>query len=261
MAENELRSLDREINDYLLAASGHLAADRAGIDVRRVACYGAAAGSALAMMSQAEAAVVVHSNPPVTVAAPGGSATVFAPIDMNGDGIDDFRLFGNNLSTSAGLNGTPGGANNFAVALSGNLAKLASGNVVGATPPMGTWSPAPSTLLDVFFAQNNGAANWGGTNGETGFAGVRFNIGGQNHYGWIRLRVNTAGSLTALAWAYESCPNVPITAGATSGGGTCGVATAVPATGTPALALMGLALGGLGLAGLRRRRQAGTSVH
>jgi len=53
------------------------------------------------------------------------------------------------------------------------------------------------------------------------YLGVKFNIGGETHYGWVRLTVQTQGGLTINAtltgYAYESLANTPITAGKTQG--------------------------------------------
>jgi PEP-CTERM motif len=96
----------------------------------------------------------------------------------------------------------------------------------------------------------------------SGFIGLKFFINGQAHYGWAYLgNVQTnydaeygahgsgdgGYSGTLVSYAYESCANVGIIAGATSGGGTC----ATPEPGTLGL----LALGSLGLGFWRRKKQ------
>lgn len=60
---------------------------------------------------------------------------------------------------------------------------------------------------------------WGG-NPKNDYVGVRFQISGQTHYGWIRLTVTTnphrhGPSMTAevTAYAYETVPNKPLKAG------------------------------------------------
>jgi hypothetical protein len=64
---------------------------------------------------------------------------------------------------------------------------------------------------------------WGG-NHKNYYLGVRFQISGQTHYGWIRFTVTTdphrhEPSMTAeiTASAYETAPNEPIKAGTASG--------------------------------------------
>ncbi len=256
-------TLDQQVSDYLLTASGHLKESKAGIDVRQAAAYGAAASSALVMMSQAEASVVHNAagtlSPPVTVAKTTfSSGTSYVNFDINGDSTNDFALFGYYYTSSdssyfgAGINGTVSGNNNSVLG-SGNVRKLSYGNNIG--PTNTSWQTASGTARKVFYNSGSGTSGWSGNNGETGFAGVRFKIGGNTHYGWIKLQLNAAGSLTATEWAYESCPDTPINAGQTTGGVNCNTPAAIPTMGLPALGLMGLALGGIGLAGLRRRRQ------
>ena len=60
---------------------------------------------------------------------------------------------------------------------------------------------------------------WGG-NGKNRYIGVRFQISGETHYGWIRLTVTTdpnrhhpSMSAEITAYAYETVPNKPIKAG------------------------------------------------
>ncbi len=78
--------------------------------------------------------------------------------------------------------------------------------------------------------------------GQTGIFGVRFQIGGEWHYGWVSITEGSSNQ-TINGWAYESTPNTPIAAGAGA------VAEEVPA-----LPLAGLLLTALGVFGLGARR-------
>jgi hypothetical protein len=272
------KSLDAQINDYLLNASGHLRESKSYVDGRQVAAFGAAASSALVMMSQAEAAVVhttpgapLHVLPTPAWASSTTGATATAPINLDGDANVDFRLYGfggsvwsDGLSSyypSAGLK--PNGVNRMIGGTSygyGTLRKLASGANIG---PGGSWTSRSyaAAFFSTYPNNKHGVDGWNGTNGEIGFAGVEFRIGANTHYGWIRLQLGSApGEISALDWAYEDCPNTPIAAGATSGGATCGVVPvapkSIPVMGPLAYGLTSLALGGLGLGSLRRRRKA-----
>ncbi len=251
-------SLDSQINDYLLTASGHLQDPKTRLDGRQLASFGVAASSALVMMSQAEAAVVHNTGTAKPVTVVGGTAEAganYSPFDIDGDAVDDFALFGSRGWTSAGLNGTPGAANNSVLG-SGNVRKLASGASIG---PAGPWQTASSTNRDVF-SSGNGYSGWSASSDETGFAGVKFKIGANTHYGWVKLQIDSVGNaaIRATEWAYESCPNIAIDAGVTSGGKCVPTAPMpIPVMGPLAYGLTSLALGGLGLAGLRRRRQSG----
>jgi hypothetical protein len=59
--------------------------------------------------------------------------------------------------------------------------------------------------------------DWGLAPPATGFVGVQFLIGGQVHYGWVRLRVQSGPggtmNLYLLDYAYNSVPGEPILAG------------------------------------------------
>lgn len=55
-------------------------------------------------------------------------------------------------------------------------------------------------------------ANWLGQNDK--YMGVRFSIGANTHYGWVRLSVSTgADTITIKDYAYQTLPGVGLTAG------------------------------------------------
>ncbi|MDQ1315389.1 MAG: hypothetical protein QG662_1498 [Pseudomonadota bacterium] len=263
-------TLDKQINDYLLTASGHLKDSKPLVSGRQVAAFGVAASSALAMMSQAEAAVVMNGGDAPTFGVINGAGTgTFAGagyrlFDMDGDGSNDFAIWGYS-----------GGNNGIAPATSGNAIvggvigndamKLGSGFDINATAPW-TGSAAPMTTSQ---DMAGGTSGWTGGASEFGFVGVRFNVGANTHYGWICLRSNGtpgAAEISVIAYAYENTPDAAIAAG-DRGDGTpvaCSAAlapaaaapTPVPVMAPVVYGLTSLALGGLGLAGLRRRREA-----
>ncbi len=45
------------------------------------------------------------------------------------------------------------------------------------------------------------------------YLGVRFQINGETHYGWIGFRSTSEGNAQLAGWAYETAPNQPIQAG------------------------------------------------
>jgi uncharacterized membrane protein YjfL (UPF0719 family) len=65
------------------------------------------------------------------------------------------------------------------------------------------------------FSAWNNYGKWNG--GPTvAYVGVRFDIGGSLHYGWIQLQVDDGCNFTILDYAYENVANTPILAGAGS---------------------------------------------
>jgi hypothetical protein len=260
-----IHTFERQINDYMLTATGHLQARKTGIDFKQLAAYGTAAGSALALMSSAEAAVQYTTGSAVTVI--GGSAgathvngsnTNYNGFDVDGDGVKDFAIFAWTGSgpgdSSAGLNGT---LNWLTPAVSNSLIgpevkKLASGFTIA--PSLTSWQTAPGYNQQM--SAGGAFGDWNAVASETGVAGLKFKIGSNTHYGWVKLRYNGPGNITAVEWAYEACPDEAIKAGATSGGASCGTPPVSVPAGNPALyGLTALSLGVLGLGALRRRRQ------
>ena len=71
--------------------------------------------------------------------------------------------------------------------------------------------------------------------GTQHYVGVKLDIGGMTHYGWIGL-TNSFGYITPFAWGYETTPNTAIAAGAPT-----------PST------LAGLAMGAAAFGGRKRR--------
>jgi hypothetical protein len=82
---------------------------------------------------------------------------------------------------------------------------------------------------------------------ETAYFGLRFEVAGQTHYGWVQIQEGTSDQ-SVLAWAYESTPGVPIAAGASTGG-----EAAIPTLAGWATILLVVLLTALGASQLRRR--------
>lgn len=202
----------------------------------RLGCYttaALAAGVGLLSMAQPAASevVVTHKSIPIL---PRYIISTDVPLDINGDGITDFS-FG---LTSFGPYSYKIGNLSF-VNKSGNAAMakgealktplvdaLLRGALVG---PSDKFNGAPNLLIQQTYdvEHNNSYCNdhkayghWGGNNPDR-FVGVRFQINGQTHYGWVRLTVQHSTvlkgcseiSATITAYAYETVANKPITVG------------------------------------------------
>lgn len=92
---------------------------------------------------------------------------------------------------------------------------LASNTSIG--PSNTVWHSMASsnpTLLSDFFGTFSGL--WLGS--QDYYLGVKFLIGANTHYGWIRMNITQSTSVVTLKdYAYESQPNVPILAGVPAG--------------------------------------------
>lgn len=164
-------------------------------------------------------------------------------IDMNNDGIVDFQFRGTGTSFSssyfafrtniAQMYGVNGGAYGFAATSSYGaagyaVAALNSGDNIG---PSGLFNSSTWATVGGFFSFSSFGVGYGSAIGPMPgagekFIGVSFDIGGNQHYGWIRIDVAAdAGSYTIFDYAYEDQPGVAILAG-DGAGAACSAANA-----------------------------------
>jgi hypothetical protein len=175
-------------------------------------------------------------------------------LDLNDDDTVDFTithvfgvslpfLFGDLSVTGTGTNGVVGfydsvGERTFASALDGS--QVIAGNLTfQSNAEMASASKKIKVDEDV-------DGPWAGANNK--FLGLRFDIGGSDHFGWARLSVGEDASATIHDWAYESVAGASIHALA-----------AVPESGSLGV----LAMGALGVGAwldLRKRRKEATSA-
>jgi hypothetical protein len=194
------------------------------LDAKLVAYMAAGLGT-LAAGVPAEAKVV-YTAANISVGRDAGEI----PIDINGDGHPDF-LFSNYQTMNARF---PLG---FKVFLALARPAWKANEIVGFTSsktrvcasalpqkdqvgPNSPFTPTQSFLLE----ESTGSAYstvrfcpWAGPQSHKAYLGVRFNISGEMHYGWIRVTVDQFSSITVTGYAYETVPNKPISTGNESG--------------------------------------------
>ena len=196
------RALSRHINSYAIGAT-------------------AAGVSALALAPLAQAKVVYT---PVQVNLVGPHS--FYQIDLNHDGIVDFSLSNAVTITTDQffwqlLLGIPVGnaalgtfvGHGFPI----DARAMNSGSKIG---PGGAFYQSRGMLASVYYGGGglNVQGNWADVSNR--YLGVRFQINGETHFGWVRLNVqiNTT-KLTVFSrvtgYAYETTPNQAIDAGET----------------------------------------------
>ena len=232
-----------------------------------VAAAGAAGVALLASAPSAEAKVI-YTQTHTRLSA--------VTLDINHDGVFDFviRDEGGCVSERNGsicggvlmLNassytkghfmGAPGFASAlFAGAKIGPTAQFSAGEIIGSD-------------FYRFFSGTITPPTWDGPFANSGkgvrnrYIGLKFNIGPQAHYGWMRISVQIPNSQkpgfigTITGYAYETEPNTAIIAGQTSGASEHARSMSDPLDSQPAPASLGmLARGADGLALWRREEE------
>jgi len=190
-------------------------------------------------------AIVYHDPPDITAMSPGPGISEEALLDLDRDGVPDFRIgafLGS--ATTVLVRGVwvepvrPGGAY---IGEDLEAWRFDAGQAIG-DPGQPRSSDEGFFYGDRrFFHLQWGQWSWG----EVHFAGVQFERAGAPHVAWLRVQIDEVGpnllpGVTVLDFAWEDQPGVPIAAGA------------VPAPGS--LAAMAL---WAGLAAGRGRRVSG----
>lgn len=235
-----------------------------------MAVAGAAGVSMLAMSPAAEAKVIYTP----TYVQLGGN---YFP-DINHDGVYDFafRPYGFCISERVGslcggsinLNLSSYSKGKFMGAANGFASALHAGDKIG---PPGQFSARQVIGMNFyqFFSGTVNPPNWFGpfANGGKGvrdrYIGLKFNIGPEAHYGWMRISVHIPNaekngySAIVTGYAYETEANKGIIAGATSGTDEKSALTPIPLDPVPQPASLGmLARGADALAIWRRDEHA-----
>lgn len=139
-------------------------------------------------------------------------------VDFNNDGIVDIKFFDQSRGYGTGLLAYGSGQNRFMGASYPNNSVLPWGERIG---PKGTFNSHWVFLAGAnhhFGSCVTYGGNW--VNKRGFYLGVRFLIGSEIHYGWVRLTITgvcTVGKELMTGYAYETIPNKPIIAGQTSG--------------------------------------------
>jgi hypothetical protein len=202
---------------------------------RQVAQYSIAAAvagvSMLALTAPAAGEVVITRK---TIPIPLTAIDMPHPvkISMANNGVDNFTFHLTNSPPNVGRSSSfnslalVGATSNAADVYEGYfVAPLPRGAKIGASAGFTAFESAVEQSLAG--VSGRGLRGYWGGNPKDHYVGVRFSIGGQTHYGWIRLTVTTdpnphgpAMSATITGYAYETVPNKTILAG------TAGIAAA-----------------------------------
>lgn len=178
----------------------------------KIGKYTAAAASVAAFSAAAHGQVMYTDIADQT----SGMGDPAFPIDINGDATNDFALQMASNTGSAWYVGmitpyTTGQSMNDAMGsfgVIGYASALSMGNMISSG---GTWITSDARFVIASMWSGNSYGNFTTT---PEYMGVRFDISGSTHYGWIRCS-GTRPTVTATIydWAYEATAGVPIMAG------------------------------------------------
>ncbi|NRA10944.1 MAG: hypothetical protein HRT57_03190, partial [Crocinitomicaceae bacterium] len=142
----------------------------------------------------------------------GGSNSQYL-LDVNNDGTDDFNI--NNTGVSLYI--SPLLSINEVLGSPGNQSIYAYPFALNGTDPI---SSGQASWFNNGFSSGYNSLNYeGGVYGNfinvtDKYVGLRFDIGGSIHYGWVRLDVNQAGDAWVVKdYAYNDVAGLPINAG------------------------------------------------
>jgi hypothetical protein len=188
--------------------------------------YAAAASTGLTAAAAGDCglAAVVHSGPINEVM----QGNKDFPIDLNLDGLDDFVMVnrrdmaGTDYWRAGIINGANYVAENldfiftpyYSTVVVAYVDQLPMSQSIPGELSMGSRQPdiRGHILVDTFLGGQY--PQYFGSFTGNGIAGVRFEIGGGSHYGWIQLNVDGSNRrYTVVDWAYENLPDTPIHAG------------------------------------------------
>jgi len=223
-----------------------------------------AAGVGVLALSPAAEAKIIYTPAHVSILGPRG---LYA-LDLNHDGIVDF-----NITNTTNYNTDQAFWNLFAKGPTGNAVvgtfvyrgfpanarAIIQGSQIG---PAEKFFQGDAKLASFYFGGGGDSAHGNWVNVTNRYLGVKFQIGGQTHYGWARLTVKVVNNpinifATLTGYAYETVPNTPIAAGKTSGPNAEEISEAFSAP-SPEQATLGLlALGSPALSIWRREESVG----
>jgi len=147
-------------------------------------------------------------------------------LDLTGDGTADLTIVNKHhhhctsdsfCSSTQFLNAKMAGANEVVYNVYGAVA-MKPGMQIG---PKNVWRGATQNMAVMLgsFGTSGVGGSWVNVNNR--YVGVKFEIKGQTHFGWVRLNVKVQVpqiiTATLTGYAYETIANKPITAGQTKG--------------------------------------------
>jgi hypothetical protein len=211
--------MTKEILRIKFVTSMHIPVTMNDILKKKLASYSAATASLLVANHFSTQAQIIYTDIPDTTGLQVYSGDFILSIydlDLNNDGIVDFELYGKLLfsNSSGALNSSvmiceP--SDNAFVSPYNYPTKLDCGESINAQANFATFCRE----LDYIYCLGSTAETESGNywNDNTPHClGLRFSLGGDTLYGWVRLKVENYGQFEIYDYAYNSIPNEGIAA-------------------------------------------------
>lgn len=189
--------------------------------LKKIKAYSLAAGAVVAVSSEAEAQVAHSGTVNETV-------TSSFLIDIDGDGVNDYNIGINTWSSTSTSNSitytyysgffyiNPLVGSNELLSTGGSyLVALSSSETVSSGLSIWNYN---SNNLNLGYTYYGSVYNSNFIGQGDKFIGVKFDIDGNTHYGWIRVNVESGlgnSQITVVDWAYEQTPDASIMTGDT----------------------------------------------
>jgi hypothetical protein len=204
-------SIHHQINAYTLAASA------AGVGILAllpsaecVLSAGVALAGGLALSEPAEAKIVYTPKNVVIECSHLGCST-HRSFDLNHDGIPDFGIFERFIKPGCFLRARPA-KGNFIEGQNRNASALKAAAAIDGTEP---FIGSTYALMREGTHSEHSFGSW--KYAQSRYLGVKFQIKGKTHYGWVRLKNSSCLGATLTGYAYETIPGKAIKAGQTHG--------------------------------------------
>lgn len=181
--------------------------------------YGVMTSALLASASEVSGQVIYTDIPDETL-----NSGDFLAIDINQDATGDYTFSASDMfSLSTLFTANSSYAADYLILNSNSFAGVPSYSF-GYPPSNLNFGDTISANLNFISEKagdlNNDSCYFPGSqfcDGNDGYVGLRFKIGTQNHYGWVRIQVSTDGSIiTVKDFAYNTTPDEGIEAGQTT---------------------------------------------
>jgi len=203
----------------------------------------AGTGLAIASASVPADAQIVYTPSNIPLAQPGFGQHVFTTLDINNDGVTDFRFAAFYSTHCSWVSGTfPDGASSCWAVRSLKISPIQAGNGEISAPlpkgvPVGSSGTFGSQSVLLAGSQSQWAFRKPKADTDTGlwqgiqyaYLGLKFVVNGEVHYGWARIKFDYPAAFssgvhkiqgmftgTISGYAYQATPNQPIITGQTS---------------------------------------------